>query len=596
MKRQTIPLGRIFNIPIGLDYSWFLIFILLTWSLATSYYPAEFKTWSTILYWTIGAATTILLFVSVLLHELGHSVVAQRYRVPVRSITLFIFGGVAQIAAEPPNAAADLWIAIAGPIVSFALAGLFGLIQSAFTSLSPLLALMKYLALINGSLALFNLIPGFPLDGGRVLRAVVWQTTHNYRRATLVAATTGRMFAFLFIIYGVWQMFSGNLAGGLWIAFIGWFLDSAATSHLQQQTLRDLLAGHKVWLAMTQNYTVIPSDLTLQQLADEHILGMNRRFFVIKNEGQVLGLITLHNIKEVPRSKWAETKAAENMIPAAQMHQVRPETELWNALEQMDKDGVNQLPVMVNGTLLGILTRESIISFLGTLQEIKKSESSEIANDARHETTADQEMIMDIPMKAEVRCSDGLCGHTTCIIVDPITQTITHVVVKEKQSPHTERLVPEDYILEATPESLHLKCNCAELSMLDEFVEYHFTRVEIPRYYPAGYTVFWPYAVVEETTLVSQDEHIPPNELAIHRMARVIARDGVVGRVDEFLVDPIDGKITHLILREGHLWGQKDVTIPVSQIDHWEADTAYLKLDKNSIERLPAIPVRRWSL
>ena len=204
---------------------------------------------------------------------------------------------------------------------------------------------------------------------------------------------------------------------------------------------------------------------------------------------------------------------------------------------------------------------------------------------------------MDIPINAEVFCSDGLCGHTTCITVNPITQKITHVVVREKQSPHTERLVPEDFILKATPETIHLRCDNTELSALDEFVAYRFVRADIPPHYPLGdYTVFWPLAVAEETTLVSKEERIPPGELAIHRGARVEASDGLIGRVDEFLVDTSDGKITHLILREGHLWGQKDVTIPVSQIDHFGADTAYLKLDKDSIEKLPAIPVRRWSL
>ncbi|HLE51843.1 MAG TPA: PRC-barrel domain-containing protein [Anaerolineales bacterium] len=204
---------------------------------------------------------------------------------------------------------------------------------------------------------------------------------------------------------------------------------------------------------------------------------------------------------------------------------------------------------------------------------------------------------MDIPMNAEVLCSDGLCGHTTCIIINPITQKITHVVVKEKQLPHTERLVPEDFILEATPESIRLRCKDTELSALDEFVAYRFVQADMPPYYPlGGYTAFWPYAVAKETTLVSKEERIPPGELAIHRRARVEASDGPVGRVDEFLVDPSDGKITHLILREGHLWGQKDVTIPVSQIDHFGADTAYLKLNKDSIGKLPAIPVRRWSL
>ena len=204
---------------------------------------------------------------------------------------------------------------------------------------------------------------------------------------------------------------------------------------------------------------------------------------------------------------------------------------------------------------------------------------------------------MDIPMNAEVFCSGGLCGHTTCIIVNPITQKITHVVVKEKQSPHTEHLVPENFILETTPESIHLRCDDAELSALDEFVGIRFVQADIPRYYPlGGSTAFWPYAIADKMTLVSKEEHIPPGELAIHRGARVEASDGPIGQVDEFLVDPSDGKITHLILREGHLWGQKDVTIPVSQIDHFGADTAYLKLNKDSIGKLPAIPVRRWSL
>jgi Zn-dependent protease len=206
MNRGTISLGRILGIPIGLDYSWFLIFALLTWSLANSYYPAEFKNWPATQYWVVSAATVILMFGSVLLHELGHSVVALRYKVPVRSITLFIFGGVAQIGTEPPNAIAEFWIAIAGPITSFALAILFSILQPVVSAFAPVLALAKYLAYINGTLGLFNLIPGFPLDGGRVFRAILWGTTHNLRRATLIAANLGRFIAYFFIALGVWQM------------------------------------------------------------------------------------------------------------------------------------------------------------------------------------------------------------------------------------------------------------------------------------------------------------------------------------------------------------------------------------------------------
>ena len=184
MARHNIPLGRILGIPIGLDYSWFLIFALLTWSLAGSYYPAEFKNWPLLLYWLMGAVTAIMLFVSVLIHELGHSVVALRYKIPVRSITLFIFGGIAQIGAEPPSAAAEFFVAIAGPIVSLALAAFFSVMKPIVAGIEPLWGLAKYLAYINMAIVLFNLVPGYPLDGGRVFRAFVWAVTQNLRRAT----------------------------------------------------------------------------------------------------------------------------------------------------------------------------------------------------------------------------------------------------------------------------------------------------------------------------------------------------------------------------------------------------------------------------
>ena len=181
MNRHTIPLGRILGIPIGLDYSWFLIFVLITWTMAVGYYPSEFKDWPTAQYWIVGGATAIMLFVSVLLHELGHSLVAMHYKIRVRSITLFIFGGISQIGAEPTSATAQFWVSIAGPAVSFALAVFFFLLQPVFTDVVPILALAKYLVYINIVLGLFNLIPGFPLDGGRVFRAAVWAATKGRR-------------------------------------------------------------------------------------------------------------------------------------------------------------------------------------------------------------------------------------------------------------------------------------------------------------------------------------------------------------------------------------------------------------------------------
>ncbi len=190
------------------------------------------------------------------------------------------------------------------------------------------------------------------------------------RRATLVAASVGRFIAFLFILLGVWLIFTGNLSNGLWIAFIGWFLESAAASQLQQQTLHDALTGHKVSDVMSRNYTVIPAETTLQQLVDRHILGSGRRSFIVSQGDQVMGLLTLHHIKEIPRSDWPTTTAAQAMLPAARMKRVRPEAELWTALEEMDTDGVNQLPVMTDGQMLGLLSRDGIISFLRARREL----------------------------------------------------------------------------------------------------------------------------------------------------------------------------------------------------------------------------------
>lgn len=372
MSRSTLPLGRVLGIPLRLDYSWFLIFALITWSLAVSYYPHEFPHWSGSLYWIIGAITAIMLFVSVLLHELGHSVLAMRFKVPVRKITLFIFGGIALLGSEPPSAVAEFWIAVAGPAVSLALAFVFEVLQHMLTGAEPLMALAKYLALINGMLFLFNLVPGFPLDGGRVLRAIVWGATKNLRRATFVAANVGRFIAFAFIFLGLWQALSGNLLNGIWIAFIGWFLDNAAAGQLHAQDAQDIMSGYKVAAAMNPHFVAIPSGMTLSHLVDEHILGSSRRCFAVTHGDRLAGLLTLHGLREIPRDQWATTTAEEAMIPLEHLKVVTPDTELWTALEEMQRDGFNQLPVMIEDRVVGMLSREDTISFLQTLREFAR--------------------------------------------------------------------------------------------------------------------------------------------------------------------------------------------------------------------------------
>jgi Zn-dependent protease len=371
MRSNAVSLGRFFGIPIRLDYSWFLILVLFTWLFASSYYPSEYANWPLWEYWLLGAVTALMLFLSVLLHELGHSVAAIRNGIPVRAITLFLFGGVSQIEEEPKRPLVDFLVASSGLMVSLLLAVFFAVLQPLTTGVPALHALVTYLTYINLSLLLFNLIPGFPLDGGRVFRAVVWGVTDNFDRATLIAATLGRVVSFLLILVGVWLIFFGSFINGLWIIFIGWFLGNASTGEVQQQTLRKLLAGHKVSQIMGRNYVTIPADITLQRLADDHILGAGKRFFIVEKAGVIAGLMTLHKVREVPRPDWPSTRVSQAMIPAEKMKWVSPDGELWEALQEMNRDGVNQLPVMTGGRIQGVLSRENVIDYLQTMQALR---------------------------------------------------------------------------------------------------------------------------------------------------------------------------------------------------------------------------------
>jgi Zn-dependent protease len=368
MFRHTLPIGRIFGISVDLDFSWFLVIGLLTWMLAASYYPAEFAGWTTATYWLTGLVTAAMLFVSVLVHELGHSVVAQRFGMAVPRIVLFIFGGVSEIGGEPPSAGAEFWIAIVGPLVSFLMAAFFWEIEPLVGVWQPLYALAKYLALLNLILGLFNLIPGFPLDGGRVLRAIVWKLTGKYRRATAVAAMTGRFMGFLLIFVGVWQALSGNFIGGLWTAFIGWFLESAAGSQLQQEMLKSVLGDHRVHDAMQRDFPQISGDISLQDLVDKYILPAGVRYFVVSGDSGLTGLVTLACIQKVPREEWATTRASQVMVPLQRLASISPDAVLWTALEKMGRDGVNQLPVVEGNGVVGMLSREDVVHYLHVLQ------------------------------------------------------------------------------------------------------------------------------------------------------------------------------------------------------------------------------------
>lgn len=366
----TIKLGRIWGIPVGLHSSWFLIFALVTWSLAAGYLPAEYPQLPSGALWLLGATTSVLFFASVLFHELGHTYFALRNRIPVRGITLFLFGGVAQITRDPDSAGAEFRIAIAGPLTSLLLAVLFGGLWLLGETIPLLAAPSLWLARINLSLALFNLIPGFPLDGGRVLRALVWQATGSFHRATQAASFTGQLVAFGFIGVGVLVLLEGNLFNGLWLIFIGWFLQNAAASSYAQSSLQRTMRSVKVGQVMQRDCSWVPGSLPLQRLVEDQILATGRRCFLVADEGRLRGVLTLRDIASVPRDDWDRISAEKTMVPWERLQKVDANAELLSALQVMDDANVAQLPVVEGDRILGMLSREQILAYLRTRAEL----------------------------------------------------------------------------------------------------------------------------------------------------------------------------------------------------------------------------------
>jgi Zn-dependent protease len=361
MIGQSVRLGKIWGIPIGINASWFIVFVLLTLSLVTHFAELHPR-WSPVYHYTIGTLTSLLFFASVLLHELGHSAVALRKGIPIHSITLFVFGGVAQLGKEPDRPRTELQIAIAGPIVSFALSLVFGVFGELATGMSEgLQALGQWLGWINLRLALFNLIPGFPLDGGRVFRALVWGWAGDFIRATRIAGDMGKGVAYLFIMGGIWIGLSGALLQGLWIAFIGWFLMTAAEMSVQQVARKQALAGLRARDVMTPDCPSVPGHISLSQLVENYILLTGRRCFLVTTDSQLLGLITVHQVKNMPRADWPHTSVRQAMIPVAQLRWVAPEAEVGEVLALMDDGDVGQVPVVRDGHLLGLIGRDHLL-------------------------------------------------------------------------------------------------------------------------------------------------------------------------------------------------------------------------------------------
>ena len=370
-----IKLGRIFGVEIGLHYSWLIIAFLITFSLA-GHFQQHNPDWTGSLRWGVAIVTAILFFAAIVAHELSHALVAKARGLPVRAITLFALGGVALMEKEAADAKTEFWMGIVGPITSF----LIGIVCLGIAMVlgwappdspeSPLPAMLMWLGYINIALAIFNMIPGFPLDGGRVLRGIIWWITGNAKRATTIAARTGQIIAFGMIIIGVMQFFRGAGFNGLWLAFIGWFLLSASRESYAQMVVAEGLKGLRVADVMSHDYPTVEAHSNLQTFAEEHLIRTGRRFFVVTLRGNPEGIITVKEISEIPRERWPYTTVADAMRPLEQTQTVAPNTPITKALEMMAKHDLNQLPVIANGTLEGLISRGHVLQLLQTRSEL----------------------------------------------------------------------------------------------------------------------------------------------------------------------------------------------------------------------------------
>lgn len=370
---SSIRIGRIAGIEIGVHWSWFFIFFLLTWSLSTAVFDEDDMSGG--VRWTAGTITSGVFFASVLLHELSHSLVARRRGVPVRSITLFVFGGVSNLEQEAETAKDEFLIAIVGPLMSLLLGIAFLALWATAGQVSDTLAgPTGWLGLINISLFVFNMMPGFPLDGGRVLRSVLWWNNRSHLRATELASRSGVWLAWLLIAAGIVVTFAFSLISGIWFILIGWFLRNASEASYAQSVVEDVLKGMTARDVATQEYDTVPPDLMLDQLVAEYVMRRHHRAFPVVVAEQLIGLITLTDIKQVPQAEWPASSVYRAMRHADDLHVVSPDTPLEEALTVMAQNDVNQLPVVGSyRELLGMVSRADVLRLIQVRSEVAPS-------------------------------------------------------------------------------------------------------------------------------------------------------------------------------------------------------------------------------
>src|SRR6266403_3321487 len=372
-RASGLRIGKILGIPIYLHSTWVFIFAAITWIIA-SQYKRDHPSWTDTQHYAVGVLTSLIFFASVLFHELAHSAVAQHYKIRVVSITLFLFGGLARIEREPSKAIQEFNIAIAGPLASgFLSAGVFGL-TLLFQYSQTVGALATWLWQTNFALAVFNLLPGFPLDGGRIFRAIVWGATKNFDKATRVAGASGKIIAYAMILLGAYGVFNGVVRQGLWLAFIGWFILNAAQESVAQVAVRETLTGLSAADVMSKEVPTVPGHITLEEYSAE-VLRTGRRVHLVVNDERFAGMMNVHTLNSIPRDEWAHNSVQAVMIPREKILWTSPEEPLLGLLERLLSADVNQMPVVTGATdgspqIVGIVTRDSILRVVQTRSEL----------------------------------------------------------------------------------------------------------------------------------------------------------------------------------------------------------------------------------
>ncbi len=365
---SSIGVGRILGIRVDIHFSLFLIVGFLSWSLATGFLPDRYPHWSTATYWSTGFVCALSLFVSVLLHELAHSLVAIRRGYRVEGITLFLLGGVSSIASESRRAVDDFVISVVGPLSSLAIAAVIGIIAVASGGSSPVYAAIEYVAIINLLLGLFNLLPAFPLDGGRVLRAAIWAVTGSFRRASGISTRSGQVLGLLLVGFGVFQVIQGHALQGMWAVLVGWFLNRAASASRSQDEVESVLDGVKVEDVMDVAPPTVVPEVTVHEAVFGHLVRGSVRALIVCEGEHVLGILSISDVQEVPQALWHERSVRDVMTPAP-LKSLSPDCELDEALSLLGENRIHQAPVLSSGRLVGILNRAHVIQFIHRMRE-----------------------------------------------------------------------------------------------------------------------------------------------------------------------------------------------------------------------------------